>query len=1205
MTDINNLRAILKRLAAKTYTNADLEILCQATESGQIILVTGERAIAVGGDVTDAVFITGDGNLVYIFKGDDAEVVRQILQDVLKSFKLPALLTHSEFSKSAVSAAERIAGYWEVIIGRNVLLAEIKSLLAKSTEVIVLYGPGGLGKTRLLLELPKIIPSETSLWYIRLRAESIEYDLASLDLNNHHVIVVDDAHRFELLHQLGEVLVNPKIAGKVTLVLVTRRVFKDSVTYKLGSLAGYKINEIEVKPLENLDIDQLLQTPPYEIAHEDTRHTLIRIVKGDPLIAGVAARLVQRGESVINLNREQVLTRYFNDIIYELAEAGYDDRYISYLEIMAALSTIDLNNQQLREKVQKVVGISPCDEDRIISRLVDAGIVERCWMTLKITSEVLADHILIHHFFQTKQADYQKKIIEPFFKLKPRQILTTLAEAEVKGERQAGLLLGDKLQELRHILNQGDNLVCLSVLEWIQDLAYLRPDDVLLIVDNILNVLEELPASNQQHHPSSKWDIKYERLLFSKIVDVLSRTHWVRLSDSIDYLHELARYQLHAAEYARVREQANKALVEIAEIKLDKSDTAQPAILNRIEGWLKEDFTSNLDLSISLIKPMLSMEVNSTKIDPTRHLHILIRQGLLPQSESLRKIREQALGILYHAYSQTSNLSERLKIVKSLEGAILLPRSTSANEVPAETWAWLKPDCKNTAQFFLKVVIPNAELPILDAVAEWLWYAPRFSGYQLDEFEQLKQQLQNNNLYQLYKFLVSNRLRGDSQDDQLNGQAIEQRHLLAIKQYIEGLSPAIIEKAIRELEIIVEQCQSAGESSTCWFDNLFYKLGEKKPELAQQMVEQALSKNLTIKHHLGSVIGGLYQSNLEVAWSYIKSWVDGNELVLWLAVAGSYHFLDLSRFQEEEWEILHRLTTKQSSLVDRKILQLISRFVPYNPRLSVKLLKIIATSGDESVLLGVADALSWSFKSFQNEWGMKFIASQDFLDIIQNFERLSHLNYAAEECLELLGKIEPMQVIDFIERRIKIKAEQCEIGEYYEAIHFPYSRAVESIRSSTEYPDILRRVRDWMLREGFWFFETPEVLKEIAGSLSEPLYSILMEWVKSSKIQKVLAVAKILREFNSGQLFYRLSREIICNTNDEIVLGSIRASIGSTPGVIFGGFSNPIRQRLEEISPWLEDKNLRVRLFARQMEELLQQDLKPVLGYEEFEKRNW
>ncbi|MBD2771310.1 hypothetical protein [Iningainema tapete] len=1204
MTDTNNLRAILKRLVAKTYTNADLEILCQAIEAGQIILVTGERAIAVGGDVTDAVFITGDGNLVYIFKGADAEVVRQIVQDILKSFELPALLTHSEFFKSAVSAAERIAGYWEVIVGRDALLAEIKSLLVESTDVIVLHGAGGLGKTRLLLELPKVIPSGTSLWYIRQRAESIEYDLASLNPNNHHVIVVDDAHRFELLHQLGEVLVNPKIAGKVTLVLATRRVFKDSVTYKLGSLAGYQVNKIEVKPLENLDIDQLLQTPPYEIAHEDTRHTLVRIAKGDPLIAGVAARLVQRGESVINLNRDWVLTRYLNDIIHELAEAGYDDRYISYLEIMAALNTIDLNNQQLREKVQKVVGISPYDEDRIISRLVEAGIVERYWMTLKITSEVLADHILIHHFFQIKQADYQKKIIEPFFKLKPQQILTTLAEAEVKGERHAGLLLGHKLRELHYILNQGDNLARLSVLEWIQDLAYLRPDDALVIVDNILNVLEELPASNQQDHPSCKWDIKYERLL-SKIVDVLSRTHWVRLSDSIDYLHKLARYQLDAAEYARVREEASKALVEIAEIKIDKSDTAQPTILNKIEGWLKEDFTSNLNLSLSLIKPMLSMEVNSTKIDPTRYLHILIRQGLLLPSESLRKIREQALGILYQAYSQTSNLSERLKIVKSLEGAILLPRSTSASEVSAETWAWLKPDCKNTAQFFLKVVIPNAELPILDAVAEWLWYAPRFSGYQLDEFEQLKQQLQNNNLYQLYKFLVSNRLRGDAQDDQLNWQAIEQRHQLAIKQYIEGLSPTAIEKAISELETIVEQCQTAGESSTYWFDTLFYRLGEKNPEFAQQMVEQALSKNLTIKHHLGPVIGGLYQSNLEVAWSYIKSWVDGDELVLWLAVAGSYHFLDSSRFQEEEWEILHRLTTKQSSLVDYKILQLISRFVPYNPQLSVKLLKIIATSDDESVLLGVADALSWSFKSFQAEWGIKFITSQDFLDILRNFERLSHLNYAAEECLELLGKIEPMQLIDFIERCIKIKAEQREIGEDYETIHFPYSRAVESIRSSTEYPDILRRVRDWMLREDFWFFETPKVLKEIAGSLSESLYNILMEWVRLGEVQKLNAVVKILCKFNSGQLFYHLSREIICNTNYEIVLGSIRASINSTPGMIFGGFSNFIKQRLEEISPWLKDENLRVRSFARQMEELLQQNLESELESEEFEERNW
>ena len=1208
MTNINELRAILTRLATKTYTNVDIEILCQAFKTGQINLASGEKAIAVGGDVTDAVFITGDENLVYILKGTDAEVVRQILQDTFKSFKHSVLVTHSEFSKSAVGAAEKLAGYWEVPVGRDKVFAQIKLFLAEPTDAIVLHGAGGIGKTRLLLELPKLIPSRASLQYVcTRRAESIEYDLALLDRNCRHVIVVDDAHRFELLYQLGEVLVNSELAGKVTIILATRSVFKDLVTYKLGLPAGYQRKEIEVEALKSLEIDQLLQTPPYEITSEDIRYAIVRFAKGERLIAGIAARLVQRGESIIEINRDNVLTRYLNDIIRDLAESEFRDseRYISYLEVLAALGTLDLSNQQLREKVQLVVDIKQAEEDRIVEGLIKAGLVECYWKTLKITSEVLADHILIHHFFKTKKADYKTKIIEPFLHLKPKEILTSLAQAEVKGERQAGLLLGQKLRELHDLVNNGANIARLSVLKWLRDVDYLRSDDVLLIVAEIVDG-EELPPESYQLFWSSLFEIKHKMIL-CKAVDVLSNAYWYSLSSSIDYLYKIAKYKPESLEYAQVREKASKKLVEIAELKPGKPCAVQLTILNKIEDWLKKEFASDFELSLSLIQPMFSMEFSIIKTDPTKHLHIIAQQGSFAPSESLRQVRQEALRILYEAYDQASNLSEQLKIVTALKGAIVWPSSNDAIEVSVETRDWLEPDCQKTAKFLLYRVMPQAELPVLGAVAEWLWYAHRFSRYQLDEFEQLKLQLHNNKLYQIYRILVSNRLRGDSEDDYSDWEVIEQRQLEVIEQYLERISPATMESAICEIEIIVEQCLKAGESITPGLNLLFYKLGEKHPNLTQELVEKAITKNLSIKHHLGHVIGGLYQLDLEVAWSYVKSWTDSDDPILWFAAAKSYHFLDWSRFQNREREVLHDLTTKQSSPVDCQILELISRFAPYNPQEAINIIKIFAASSDESILLRVAGVLSLSFGSIGDNWGLKFIHNEDFVAIVKNFDRLSRVDYAVEVCLNRLGKMAPIELLNLIEQRLVNKAKNSGANKYYNPIHFPYSVALKSIRSSLEYPDILRRVRDWMLRDDFWFYETPDVLKEFAGSLEEPLYSVLMEWSASGDIQKVHAVAQILHSFNSGQFFYSLCREIICHTNDEAIKNSISVSINSTPGTIFvgRGFSTFNRQRLEEITPWLQDKNLRVRSFAKRMEELLHQNLERELGREEFEERNW
>jgi hypothetical protein len=278
MLEPDNLASVLDRIKAETHSDADLEVLRQALQEGHLSLATGERAVAVGGDVNDTVLITGDDNVLHIFKGPAAETIRQVFQQVMDSLVPRALLTHAVFSARAEQAS--LSSHQGPLTGREAVIAQLK------------------------------------------------------------------------------------------------------------------------------------------------------------------AHLAERGISMMGLTRDQVLIRYLDEIIHDLAEAGYDDHYVGYLQIMAALGALDLGNQALREQVQQVVGIAPFEAERIVGRMVSAGLVERYWMTLKIASEVMADHILIHHFFDrtTRRADYQRHIIEPFLALKPKEILTNLAEAEVKGESSWAVL---------------------------------------------------------------------------------------------------------------------------------------------------------------------------------------------------------------------------------------------------------------------------------------------------------------------------------------------------------------------------------------------------------------------------------------------------------------------------------------------------------------------------------------------------------------------------------------------------------------------------------------------------------------------------------------------------------------------------------------------------------------------------------------------
>jgi hypothetical protein len=1202
MLESDHLDSILERIRADTHSDAYIQVLRQALQEGQLALATGERAVAVGGDMNDSVIVTGEGNVVHIFKSPDAEIIRRVFQQVMASVVPRAVLTHVEFSARAEQAS--LASHQGPLAGREAVIEQFRAQLAGPTRVILLHGSGGIGKTRLLLTLPDAVSEGTSVWYVRTEAESIDRDLAVWDSNGQQVIVVDDAHRFAPLAHLREALVNPELAGKVKLVLATRGVFKETVLYQLGPFPGDQICEIGLEALTNADIDRLLQNPPHAIADQALRHALVRMAEGSPLLAAIGARLAQRGASVMGLTRDQVLTHYLDLIILDLAEAGYDERYMSYLQVLAALGTLDLGNRSLRERVQQVVGISPSEEDLIVGRLVSTGLVERYWMTLKIASEVLADHILIHHFFdrKTRRADYQRQIIEPFLALKPKEILTNLAEAEVKGESlDAGSLLGQKLDELRRIVTYEGNIARWNVLHWLEDVAYLRPDDILAIVAPIIDGPEQPPAASQDGW--LRFEIAHERVL-DKAVDVLSHTIYSgSLRDAVIYLHKLATYHSEANEYVRVREKARKALVEIAAFKPHKPYGIQVTLLEVIEVWLARDFEGNIGLSLALIQPMLSMQFFNTEANPTTPFSISFQRGVLRPNEFLRQIRDRALDILYKAYHRASNLSERLKIVQALDEAV--PHIAPSFQVSAEDRAWLEPDCMRTARFLFEVVIPEAELPVVDAVAKWLWQAQRFGGYQGDELERLQQQLREHRLYQLYRVLIGWH-RSAEDDDPTNWRAVEQRRQQAVDRYLEGLSPATMERASRDLEIIAEQVRSVGETGTNWFIVLLRKLGEGYPDLARQLIERAVAEDLTLKHHLGFVIAGLRHGASDMAWAYIEAWLTSEDPTLWLAVASSYPFVDWRDIQTREWDVLRHLTAKGAASVDFQVIGLTWRLAPHNPDLAIELLKILAARGDEGILRYVAVALTWPDDT-PDGWAIKFANPQDYLDILHNFERLPSLDDRVQECLDRLGQVDPMHVIDFIEQRIDNTPERHARGEQYDAIPFELSHAFESIGSSPAYVDILCRVRDWMLREDFLFrYEAPRILKGLAGGLQTPLYGVLLEWVESDDIRKLKEVASILREYNVGGPFYDLCREIICRTDEELILGSIVAAIGSTPEEGgWGGMSHFHTQRLEEVSPWLRDENFRVRHFAERMRQSLQRELEREQALEEFERRQW
>ncbi len=74
------MQEIIQRVAAGKGDEADLQAIVAALQTGQFVLMTGDRSIAIGGDVSKSMIVTGDNNQVISVAEEAAIALERILQ---------------------------------------------------------------------------------------------------------------------------------------------------------------------------------------------------------------------------------------------------------------------------------------------------------------------------------------------------------------------------------------------------------------------------------------------------------------------------------------------------------------------------------------------------------------------------------------------------------------------------------------------------------------------------------------------------------------------------------------------------------------------------------------------------------------------------------------------------------------------------------------------------------------------------------------------------------------------------------------------------------------------------------------------------------------------------------------------------------------------------------------------------------------------
>lgn len=560
------------------------------------------------------------------------------------------------------------------IVGRDVELKRLAVALDRSAPrptVVLVSGPGGRGKSRLLVEalttfqhdnpdIPVVFLSPGATLDATALAE-LPYGAA--------VIVVDDAHQY--LEGVAPLLTRARTIAGTQLILATRPSGTPAIRTQItiARFSSAEVAHIEVGELTKPAARSLVESLTDGLALPwSVREHLAEQAVDSPYVAVVAANLIRRGELTAPLSvdaelRQQVLARY-----QELALDGIDDDPARrLLAVYAALGPVDENDEDLRAQIADFCGLGVVPLLRLLEQLHDRGVLVDRHGGTRVTPDVLADDILERESAVGQHGtDFVRRLWQVFGPEHGDRLVTELAELDWRLTQQGGPAVFPPIwKAVLAELEEADLDGLYRAFSRFSGLTVTQPH---LLVEALESVRLRLdPPASGQH---DRRDV--ERLLHI-VADQYGRCAAKApdlLETALDALWTLCLSDRRPTH--RYPSHPKSVIVEkLANLGRLPDESVPNRILDRVESWLAAPVgDQSATVPLSILKPMLAKDGHHT-IQESRNT--LSFEPFAVSPTWARPIRDRIRSILRHN-AAGDDLRRAGAAVKLLEYAVRAPQ---------------------------------------------------------------------------------------------------------------------------------------------------------------------------------------------------------------------------------------------------------------------------------------------------------------------------------------------------------------------------------------------------------------------------------------------------------------------------------------------------------------------------------------------------
>jgi hypothetical protein len=999
------------------------------------------------------------------------------------------------------------------LVGRESQVEELEQFIASDAAIAIVTGRGGLGKSRLLAELPQLRAGLE----VRYAARNVQLGpdaVRDLPLEP-TIVVVDDVHERDDWPVALEIAQQRGIETKVILALRP---------YALGRVrtamtkAGFSPTDVrEISRLQELDRDDTRRLVQAIIGdgNEKLVALLTHRASDAPVVAVVAARLLRAKEiDIARLSSDDEIRRVifdrFTDETLGRVTSNEPRLVRQLLELIAALAPVSVDDPTIRSLLASFLKIETDELVTLVDEVTQAGVLRHRGSRVRITPEVMSDYILERACFTStrKATGFATRVYCHFRPHGRTRLLRNLAEADWRVRSDSGESLDEVWTELRDDFKAATITERGEILGAVAEVAAFQPSRALavceLAISQPVGDVSELEAAFKfdqshvlQHIPAILKNVSYNfeylprciRMLWQlgrddrspqnsnfnhpfRVLTELAEPHPRRPSR---FLHKTVETVVALLNAPGVHDHAH-SLIDVLKAALHRQG---------LHHWMEDAGSFNMasfvvsrdsvvsvhNLAIAELRRLVKDDRIAIAVKAAKALAEYARplnSGTLgqvirtEQQEAWQERRLETLGFLKEIAQEASEPLIALEIFDGVE-------FSAFNDADAEI--------RRAAQAVVEAVLAREDTE--DTILVVDGWGNRYQLHDDEDIEQGRKRRQEEFRSRLKA--GAERLVGSYQPREL----------------IDFLGTRITAANTCGLRVSPQQ--------------FLHEIANCDPSYTEALIESiAASPDHPIAPWAGTLLIGLSQVDRASAFQQAHALSLHPDAQL-RAATSALLSLNEEALPPDAASLFARLLTDVDVTVRRAAIRNIWWAAKKNISLLSQLLSSLTLEGDEHFAREVAELFG---RTNASVFDLPVEAVTRLVDQMGELRSLDD-HYVSEFLASALLVI-PFHVLEMFMRRVEAREESI----VDRAVPYGFRPDRSKLCDRTDYADIVRAVRDAMLPESIWKGHyMPMLFKGIAHVRHPVTREVLGEWFRSGEQEKLEAAARLLSDLPSRFVF--------------------------------------------------------------------------------------